>query len=447
MNEQEFIDMVDNRTVEAYPTNQRLTEKDKKAIYKLYLQGKDWEGDLTRRIDWTAKKCIFPNYWYHRGIYDVNLCDEYASTYKERLLTIENCKMCGKVFVKENARKDPTKFNKRHTCCSKECDDLNLLNWGSRLSESKQLYNPNDPKQYANRHGISVEEAEERVKEFQYSGSVRRTEYWVRIGFTEEEAKAKVIEVQSKCSPRSKLFWLDRGYTEEEAVVEVSEAQRDNAFAIHAKVRENGSRMYSHYDYQYHMNKQGISEEDARLIVSENSRKAGKKWNDYLLSLPEEERKAQSPKYIEYWIDKGYGVEEFQEYMASIKMPQCFRSKMADRFCDMLASYFSESKIYMKETEYGKYIPDLERYCRYDYTDSTNEVIVEFNGNYWHSSEESATLDAAKKEYAESVMGYKFYTVWESEFIGREHECVYEIANRIKQDCQIDQTSGASLGL
>lgn len=253
MNRDQFYRMIDSLTEKALPTGQHLTANQKDSIYSLYYRAMDWEDELSKALNQTTVYRSSLNYWYSRGILDLDMCNLYASTYKERDLNIVNCKWCDAPFVKENL-----KGSERKTCCTKECDIAHKERWSSRLGKSRRLYNQNDPKQYAKRHNVTEDEALQRIREFQYNGSVRREEYWLLQGLTEEEAKAKVSEIQSRCANSMKERWREEGLSEDEVKSKMSEFQRNNAYLMHAKVKENGNRMLAHFDFEYHMNKLGV---------------------------------------------------------------------------------------------------------------------------------------------------------------------------------------------
>lgn len=52
---------------------------------------------------------------------------------------------------------------------------------------------------------------------------------------------------------------------------------------------------------------------------------------------------------------------------------------------------------------------------KYDYADTQFKFVVEFDGVYWHSSEEAKTRDKIKEDFIANL-GYSVYRVTDKEF-------------------------------
>ena len=245
-------------------------------------------------------------------------------------------------------------------------------------------------------------------------GSTRSLNYWISRGWDKEYAVQKVKEIQSKNSSRTKLYWTSRGYDDITATEKVKEVQANNARLLREKAKENNtSHLLSIWKYQYWMAK-GLSFAESVEKVSGiqrvNSLRGAAK-------ITPEQRRLINPVFIDYWQARYPNSDYktmFQDYCAQRYKSQAFRSKIADEFCVNLASNFTNAKLYYGENEYGKYIPLINSYVKYDYIDLTNNFCVEFNGNYWHRN--SQEKDKIKKEFIESL-GFKYIVIWESDYI------------------------------
>jgi hypothetical protein len=101
--------------------------------------------------------------------------------------------------------------------------------------------------------------------------------------------------------------WLNKGYTEEEAKYQISIRRPSNIL--------------------YYINK-GLSQEDARIALTEFSRKGPKKW---LETTTKEERKKSRNSCVEYYLERGLSVEE-SEIARSDRQNTFSLEKCIDRF-------------------------------------------------------------------------------------------------------------------
>jgi len=170
-----------------YPFEFKFSPSKEHTFWTLYKQKEDFRPEVDKSLSHMATLSNYPFFWYNLGC-SIDDAFKYSATKGYKV-----CQWCEKIYHLDTRYK---------SCCSEECYKQNRLRGNARLSESKLKYNSRDPKQYAIRHNISVEEAAAIVDDFVNGGSVRRKEYWTKRGYTEEEAILKVSEVQSRCSAR-----------------------------------------------------------------------------------------------------------------------------------------------------------------------------------------------------------------------------------------------------
>ena len=86
-----------------------------------------------------------------------------------------------------------------------------------------------------------------------------------------------------------------------------------------------------------------------------------------------------------------------------------------------------------------------------DYYDKTLNVVVEFNGDFWHANpykninperfenkcgltiEEKWKKDKVRNEFIESYLNTKVFVVWEKDFRNNKEECVQKIVSEINE--------------
>lgn len=103
----------------------------------------------------------------------------------------------------------------------------------------------------------------------------------------------------------------------------------------------------------------------------------------------------------------------------------------------MLDPYFLYDKTYhdVKNKEFFIYSRERKGICFYDYTNTTKNFIVEFNGNYWHSplnKNWTQEWDDIKNKTADD-RGFKVFTVWELDYKVDKTACVDQLVNEIKE--------------
>ena len=239
-------------------------------------------------MDTLRSKRNYPFFWFDNGC-SIEDSFEYAKTSKKYGLSL--CKWCNGVF----SQIDGTK-----SCCSNSCYDSHRLRGYKKLSISRNKYNPRNPIHYAERHNITIVEAELIVKERNITGTQLRKEYWLKLGYTDDQAKEKVSEVQSNNSTRHPNHWLKLGYTEDQAKEKVSEVQSNNTKIGFEKYTKAEIQEQSSFCYLFWM-KKGYSEQESKDIVTSISAKGHQTTIDrYTI----EERRKFNVMCKEYWIKR-----------------------------------------------------------------------------------------------------------------------------------------------
>ena len=257
-------------------------------------------------------------------------------------------------------------------------------------------------------------------------GASKRTKkFWELRGYTSEEATDIISTMQKQNSPRSVQYWINRGYSNDESIQKVSETQAENARKMHQTLSDNGVSI-SVWTESFWIDR-GYAEHEAKNKVSEYQRTNSKKHWD---SLSPSERKKTNVMCVESWLAKGKTISDYEEFRGNIRSNRT-RSKIADEFCSELESYFPSNKIYCKDREYGKFIPGY-KYVKYDYVDLDQKVVVEFNGEYWHSSEDAKRNDERKKDFVINTMGFRYFVVTDKEYNNDKQTCIQTLVENIK---------------
>jgi hypothetical protein len=258
-------------------------------------------------------------------------------------------------------------------------------------------------------------------------GSKRSKEFWLLRGYSEEEATDIVSTIQKLNSPRAEQYWLSKGFSSEESKSRVSLTQSKNAALMHKKIKDNNSSisLWSISNWT----KQGFSEEDAILKIRDLQKNNSTKKK---LKYSPAEIRTQSKWCVEYWEHRGYSIKQYEEFMSSMHN-YSNRSRIADEFCVSLKSKFPNNKIYCCEKEFGKYISNYG-YVKYDYVDTTLGIVVEFNGAYWHKSEDAIAHDSVKRKYVESVLGFRYNVIMEDEYRSNRTASVEKMKRWINED-------------
>lgn len=119
-----------------------------------------------------------------------------------------------------------------------------------------------------------------------------------------------------------------------------------------------------------------------------------------------------------------------------------FNSKICQEFSEKLYSKLIKEKVYFhpKTKEFSLYDKEFKRIYFYDFVIPSKKIIIEFNGDYWHSEKNpkfNKQRENRKIEYAK-LNGWNYYIVWESEFKENKDICI-ENALKFIGESEIDE--------
>lgn len=146
------------------------------------------------------------------------------------------------------------------------------------------------------------------------------------------------------------------------------------------------------------------------------------------------------------------GIKKFEDYINKSKVG--YSSTISQIFFDNLydilikCDYVDSDKIYYssKNFEFGS-INEIGKFYKYDFVDTKNKIVIEFNGDFWHGNpklykssdiikksnfcmkvEDIWTRDKLKNEHMENL-GYKVFVVWEFDYRLNKDDIVEDIIN------------------
>ncbi len=146
------------------------------------------------------------------------------------------------------------------------------------------------------------------------------------------------------------------------------------------------------------------------------------------------------------------GIQKFEDYINKSKVG--YSSTISQIFFDNLydilikCDYVDSDKIYYssKNFEFGS-INEIGKFYKYDFVDTKNKIVIEFNGDFWHGNpklykssdiikksnfcmkvEDIWTRDKLKNEHMENL-GYKVFVVWEFDYRLNKDGTVEDIIN------------------
>ena len=301
-------------------------------------------------------------------------------------------------------------------------------------------------------------------------GAIQSMEYWVLRGWPEDKAKEKISQAGREACIFSKDFYLRKGYTEEEANKIVSEVQKRN----------------SKFSVDYWISKGYSIEEAEEFVAIQKELVKAKQYKiciDYWLDKGFDETEAielaqyhkdklkeSNPTCREYWLARGYTLEKsiclakslnpfsieywkkrynseheaelarrryIREHQGDSKLGDYTprnRSKVANNCFLKLKEHFPNYNIETVSSEFflEGILNEKASKCFYDYTDHTNKIIVEFNGEYWHNMPGAPERDAFKKEVAESN-GYKIFYILEKEYCKNPIRTIKKLVKSINE--------------
>jgi hypothetical protein len=317
----------------------------------------------------------YPLFWLEHGA-SVEEAWLYSKNNKEWSV----CNHCQKIFVVSSGHRG---------CCSEEHYKERRLIGNKKLSDSRKLYNPRDPEQYATRHKVSVEEATLVLEKIGKESTVRRPELWMKRGLSYEEALDRVSEIQKSVSPRCKEFYMDRGFSEAEATEKVAEWQSESSNI--RKEKYDSLLQFSPWRPEFYIER-GHDEEEAKDLASSAAKRTSKKGIDRVNEkYSKEERRGFShfcPEYYQIRFPENW-EEEFEKSCRERTSTAHFSKKATSFFSD-LDRMFENSGIvsnrYFGDKEFVTYDKASKKVYMYDYVDTLHRVVVEYNGDYWHGN-------------------------------------------------------------
>jgi len=218
-------------------------------------------------------------------------------------------------------------------------------------------------------------------------GSAYSEQYWLDRGMDKTDIKNHIKTLR----PVNKEYWLKLGYTEEESILQI-EGQKlvseRGCVARYGKIE--GKRIWKEREdkrskngkkgstsLEYWINK-GYSEKEAKIKRSERQKTFSKKKciekygkKEGLIIFTERQCKWQKTLYKNGKLKSGYSGISQELFFEIIKYVD--DTKLLNQI------FFAEKGgEYVMDSEYGFY--------RFDYVDTKNKKIVEYNGDQYHGN-------------------------------------------------------------
>ena len=218
--------------------------------------------------------------------------------------------------------------------------------------------------------------------------------------------------------------------------------------------------------FEYKHKKYGMSKEDfnrynaSRAVTKENlikrhgKEKAFKIWKNYI----DKQRETCSKEYFIKKYGKRKGLLKYNNFSTQRTLGGGYtgnqHSNIADEFCQKLAKYFKENKIYTHSLNTGEYV--VKNLYRLDYYDKTLNIAVEFYGDFWHYNpkiyniNENSKLpdilikkniktiqdlwkhDKIRIKEIEEELNTKVFIIWESDYKENKILCIENLIKEIK---------------
>lgn len=336
------------------------------------------------------------------------------SGYKQ-ITYIDNCS-------NENCLSKKGTLNKYKAFLPRDLCDIETKKYRNQLSKKRK-----NSIEYWTSRGFTNKESKIKVLEFQQFASkkvknrfVPTRENYKSLGYSDEEIDQKLL------TPNKKAFWIKKGLSNDETEKKIKEFQGKISKRRHSKYRlaidQNDKIEINRYKSQNPVNTEywllrGFSEDEAKQKVSERQAtftlekciiKYGEKEgrNRWIERQKKWKKKVFSPKQ---WIGRG-------------------RSNISEKFISELQHLYPSSNSGKQE----KFIYDklFDRVYKYDFC--LDKKIIEFNGDFWHGKPDKFTkddinkctcktyeeiwiYDKQKNECAQKN-GYQVLYIWESEY-------------------------------
>jgi len=252
------------------------------------------------------------------------------------------------------------------------------------------------------------------------NGSAFSVNYWVKRGLSEDESKLKVKEMK----PNLVEYWISRGFSFDESKLKTE---------LHLMNTERA------FIYKY-------GEDEGVRLFREKKEKEGK---------------LNSPRSVEYWVNKGYSIEESKikvsEIQGTFSLVKCIKkygeeegkkifierqkkwqeslyksgnlksgySKVSQElFFELIKHYDNIENLnyIMFATKGGEFVlTSVEGFYRYDFTDLLNKKIIEYNGDNYHANPDIFLTTDTPNPFRKSIT---------SEDIWKKDEIKVKLANK-----------------
>jgi uncharacterized protein YaeQ len=305
--------------------------------------------------------------------------------------------------------------------------------------------------------------------------------YWIERGWNEEDALLELSKRNSEIKKRNRLckeYWIKKGYSEEDSIKKISLEQKKSAKCV--KVRQGKSKKM--------LKEKGYTDEEIRMICLTPSNKQFwiKKGFSELESLNKVREnqinaakqvdcsKRLLPTNIEYWINRGYSEEDslkkVSERQSTFTLKKCVEKYGEEKGKDMFTkrqekwlkslSSGGNLKIGFSKISQEVFYKLLEQYpisernnlffathnkeftlnkknggvWLYDFTDTKNKKIIEFNGDMYHGNPKKYSGDDNPHPFRKDITaqdiwdkdkkkidvaienGFKVLVIWDSEY-------------------------------
>ena len=289
------------------------------------------------------------------------------------------------------------------------------------------------PKNFPNVHKIRIYLGQI----FNPSGTPQQSrlqkDFWILRGWTGEEDHIQKFKKSHarKSSIRCKEYWINKGYSEVEQELKVKEIQSSFGSRVDYQTRV----VQSWRRKEYWINK-GYSETEAELVISDLQQKYANMQNRG--NYPEEIRRTWQFHYDEYWMKRfpENWSQKREEFFKTWRQGQIQQKWATELILWILDNFYKTERDHLSylDNEFGRYIQNVG-YRRWDFVDTKNKFVIEFNGYYYHKQEYAQKNDKIKKDYMINL-GYSYLTVWDDYFYADRqftNEYIQEFINENKK--------------
>jgi hypothetical protein len=313
-------------------------------------------------------------------------------------------------------------------------------------------------------------------------------EYWKERGF----GNYKELVKKNRMSPNTLNYWINLGYDEENSKLKVSEFQKKLAISANKNEIIHNTRI------EYYI-KKGYSIEESEKLLSERQKTI--KIEKYIKKYGQEEgtiiynekvnnrnlylKNTDNNTLISHYLKKGYSIEESEKLLSerqkTIKIEKYIKkygqeegtiiynqkienrnsylgcskkgysSISQDLFNNIREVYNSDSLYYAsnnKEYSIRKY--NKFGYWLFDFTDTSNNKIIEFQGDVFHANpkiykpddtphpfysdkkSKEIWIDDDEKRRDAELQNFEVYYVWESDYRKDKDRVLTECLNFLK---------------